>query len=176
MDEQTKPKRGRGRPKAILAPRAPLPSFPNRLDIQDAIVEWIGEGKTLRDFCRQPNTPSFRVVYDWLDSDKDFASRFARAREIGADAIAYEALEIIDTVPDRAVGADGSSRYDAAHVTWLRNRAEQRLKLLAKWNPKRYGDRQIIAGDADEPVKVEASFDVFGELLKALSTTRQDGN
>jgi len=50
---------------------------------------------------------------------------------------------------------------------------ETRLKLLAKWNPRKYGDKTILAGDDQAPVVVEASFDIFGELLKNLALKRQ---
>jgi hypothetical protein len=50
----------------------------------DAIVEWIAEGKTLREFCRQPNTPGWRTVYLWREAHPEFEARIARARDMGA--------------------------------------------------------------------------------------------
>lgn len=108
--------------------------------ICDAVVDWISEGKTLRDFCRQDGMPHYSTVYEWVKMDESFAQRFAHARDIGADVIAEEALEIIDQEAELICGED-STRRDAAHAAWLRNRAEFRLKLLAKWNPKKYGDK-----------------------------------
>jgi hypothetical protein len=87
---------------------------------------------------------SFSTVYLWCDKDEDFAQRFARAREIGHDVIAEECLEIIDTEAEMAETTSqsgGSSHRDSAHVSWMKNRVEMRLKLLAKWNPKKYGDK-----------------------------------
>ena len=82
-----------------------------------------------------------------MGKDKEFAQRFAHARDIGHDAIADECLEIIDTDPEMAesisTSGSSSSHRDSAHVGWLKNRAEMRLKLLAKWNPKKYGDKTI---------------------------------
>ena len=94
----------------------------------------------MREYCRMPGSPNWRTVYDWLEKDEDFATRFARARDAGADAIAEQALEIIDQVPDMAV-TEGGKRVDPGFVAWQRNRAEYRLKLLSKWNPKKYGDK-----------------------------------
>ena len=68
----------------------------------------------------------------------------ARARELGHYAIAEETLEIIDTPPEFAESwsqGGGSKHRDSAHAAWLKNRVEQRMKLLAKWNPKKYGDK-----------------------------------
>lgn len=107
-------------------------------DHADAVCEHISSGKTLADYLRQsPNMPSVETFYDWLDADDAFRARYHEARERGADMIAMQALEIIDT---EAEIVEGKHR-DSAHVMWLKNRAELRLKLLAKWHPKRYGDK-----------------------------------
>jgi hypothetical protein len=108
--------------------------------LAENICEWIAEGRTLREFCRQDGAPSWRVVYVWLEKEQDFAIRYGLAREMGFDAIAEDTLGIIDTEPD-VITSEGGSRRDGAHVAWLKNRVEQRMKLLAKWNPKRYGDK-----------------------------------
>jgi hypothetical protein len=51
---------------------------------------------------------------------------------------------------------------------------ETRLKLLAKWNPKKYGDRQILAGDADNPLTVTPESTFFADLLTKMEQTRRD--
>ena len=110
----------------------------------EEIVEWISQGKTLREFCRLEGKPAWRTVYAWMEKDKDFYARIAHARDLGYDAIAEETLEIIDTAPEFAESwsKDGGSKHrDSAHATWLKNRVEQRMKLLAKWSPKKYGDK-----------------------------------
>jgi len=49
---------------------------------------------------------------------------------------------------------------------------ETRLKLLAKWNPKKYGERLAVAGDAENPLKVEAELGAE-KLLKAILENAQ---
>jgi hypothetical protein len=49
---------------------------------------------------------------------------------------------------------------------------ETRLKLLAKWNPKKYGDATTIRGDDEAPLVAEVSFDIFGEMLRAVALKR----
>jgi len=126
MTTKPKPKMGRP-PEAVPEDKA------------QAICEWISLGNTLRQWCRE-NDIHYSTVYLWMEKDADFSQRFARARDVGHDAIADEALAIIDTFPVETV-SDSGSRLDAGHVSWLKNRAEMRLKLLAKWNPKKYGDK-----------------------------------
>jgi len=49
---------------------------------------------------------------------------------------------------------------------------ETRLKLLAKWNPKKYGEKLALAGDAENPLKVEAELGAE-KLLKAILENAQ---
>jgi hypothetical protein len=95
-------------------------------ELADLIIEQITEGKPLRQICREQGV-SKTAIYDWLDDDPELNGRFARARERGGHEIADECLEIAD---DRE--EDPASR---------RVMIETRLKLLAKWNPRQYGDK-----------------------------------
>ena len=72
-----------------------------------------------------------------MEADEKFAADFARARELGADAIAEDSMRIVDELPER--GPDG--KIDPGSVAHAKLRAEHRLKLLAKWSPKKYGDK-----------------------------------
>lgn len=135
-----------------MAGRPPEPVPQN---IADELVIWISEGKTLRDFCRQDGKPHFTTVYDWLEKDEQFALRFARARSIGEDVIAMECLEIADDATNDFVETfdkKGGKRVipDMELVNRSRLRVDTRLKLLAKWNPKKYGERvqnEIVGKD-----------------------------
>ena len=111
--------------------------------VEDEICRRLSEGETLRAICRDEGMPPWRSVYDWIAQDEGFAARFARAREVGADAIAEETLDILDAPPERT-NTEHGDKVDSGYVAWQKNRAEQRLKLLAKWFPKKYGDKQEI--------------------------------
>jgi hypothetical protein len=115
-------------------------------EIQDEICNRIAEGEPLRQICRDEHMPSWTTVYAMAQDDGAFAERIARARELGADAIAEEVLEIIDDGRN-----DWMERFDeegnatgrqanGEHIQRSKLRAEMRLKLLAKWSPKKYGD------------------------------------
>ena len=117
--------------------------------VVNEIIEWIAHGNTLRSYCRQKNKPNRRTIYNWLEKDDgDFIARFAHARDMGADAIAEECLEIIDAPPPLC-GSEGNTRLDPAAVQMQKNRVEARLKLLAKWNPKKYGERVGVEAKGD---------------------------
>jgi len=112
-------------------------------------------------------------VYDWMRKDADLSTAIACAREIGQDAIAEDIYQLIEQPPERIEDEKGYSRIDNGHVQWVKMQSEIKLKLLAKWNPKRYGDRVTHSGDDQNPVVVEQNVSVFGELLKALKMARQ---
>ena len=112
-------------PSKIGRPPEPVPQ-----DLADDLVAWLTLGKPLREWCRQDGNPDWRTVYYWMDKDPDFVARIARAREDGHDVIADECKELADTKP-----------ADQVEVAWRRLQVETRLKLLAKWNPKKYGDK-----------------------------------
>lgn len=121
-------------------------------EMADKIVEWIASGKTLRAFCREPGSPGWRTVYDWISSDQSFAARIAHARDLGADAIAEEALAIADTtVEGVTVTTDdkGTKEVRGDMLGHRKLQVETRLKLLAKWYPQKYGDKieQTHRGD-----------------------------
>lgn len=126
--------------KRMGRPPEPVPQ-----DKADAIIAWISAGKTLREWCRE-NDLHYSTVYLWMEKDEDFAQRFARAREIGQEVIAEEALSITDEPPERILTEQGD-KVDPGYVAWAKNRAELRLKLLAKWNPKRWGDKVDLTSD-----------------------------
>jgi hypothetical protein len=48
---------------------------------------------------------------------------------------------------------------------------ETRLKLLAKFNPKKYGDRIALAGDPASPIKIEAQVEADNFLATILKNT-----
>lgn len=112
-------------------------------EVAKLICERLETGEPLLQILRDAGMPAPRTVYDWIDAHPDFAARFARARDIGFDAIAEDTMAIVDQIPERTLTEHGD-KVDPGHVAWLKNRAEQRLKLLAKWSPKRYGDKQQI--------------------------------
>ncbi len=117
------------------------PPEPVPQDKAEEIIAWVSNGKTLRDYCRQDDAPGFSTVYDWLAKDNEFALRFARARETGHDVIAEECLAIADDSSDDVDQTPTGPRANSEFIQRSKIRIETRLKLLSKWNPKKYGDK-----------------------------------
>ena len=105
-------------------------------EIVDTIIKEVSEGVPLAEVRRRMGI-GHTTWYSWVEGDPELAERIARAREAGEEAIAADAMRIVDEPPPSTM--NGST--DSGHVAWAKNRAEIRLKLLAKWNPKKWGDK-----------------------------------
>ncbi|HEV2540207.1 MAG TPA: hypothetical protein VGU03_10920 [Frateuria sp.] len=106
--------------------------------------------------CRDLKVP-VRTVNDWRAADPDIAAQFDEARDLGYDAIAHDTLVIADTplvgVVEKLELVKSKNGRSKLVVTERRNedmlghrklQVETRLKLLAKWDPRRYGDKQQL--------------------------------
>ena len=116
-------------------------------EIADEICSRISDGEPLRKICRDIHMPSWRAVYDWIENDKGFASRIARARDLGFDSIAEEALEIADTPVVGEETEDDGTTVKIRRADMLGHRKLQvhtRLQLLAKWCPAKYGEKRAV--------------------------------
>lgn len=105
--------------------------------------------------------PNYTIVYGWMDADADIAQRIARARELGADAIAESILEIADDARNDYMESQDDQggvayKLNGEHIQRSKLRAEMRLKLLAKWQPKKYGDKLELDNKHSGSVQVEA--------------------
>jgi len=128
-------------------------------ELAEALIDWIASGQTLRAFCRQDGYPAWRTVYDWIEADEALAARIAHARDLGADAIAEEALQIADTTQEGVTlttDEKGTKEVRGDMLGHRKLQIETRLKLLAKWNPKKYGDKveTTHVGDRERPIVV----------------------
>lgn len=135
-------------------------------DYLPEVHAWIESGKTLRAYCRQDGKPSYGTVYDWLEEDAEQNSRFAHARDLGEAQILQECLEIADNTQIGEIVTqkpDGSQEIKTADMIEHRKlRIETRLKLLAKWNPKKYGDKvqQEVSGPGGAAVPVSITVEL----------------
>jgi len=113
------------------------------VDYIDEILEWVSNGRTLRSYCRQEAKPSWQTVYRWMDKDKVFADRFAESRDRGFDSLAQQCLDI----------AENGNPGDVARA---KLRVWTTLQLLAKWDPRRYGEVRRLehTGDQKQTVTV----------------------
>lgn len=117
----------------------------------------LSNGEPLASICRDEHMPEVRTVSDWKKAHDSFAADFARAREEGFDALAAEALAIADTPAEGIRIKDGKDGREITTEDMLGHRrlqVETRLKLLAKWCPKKYGEKVELEHTGEVDVRV----------------------
>lgn len=94
------------------------------------IADRLSKGEPLAVICRDEHMPSDTTVRNWMNADEAVSSAIARGRELGWDMIAHNARTV--------ARGKGESTQDIQRDKLI---IETDLKLLAKWDPKRYGDK-----------------------------------
>ena len=143
MSETTKRKRGR-------------PSKYSEA-LASEICSRLAEGESLRKISKDTSIPAISTVMGWLFDGKhaDFSEQYARARDLQADVLFDEALEIADdTSKDWTTEKDGTRVLDHEHVQRSRLRVDTRKWAAVKLAPKRYGDKLQHTGDGGGPIRV----------------------
>lgn len=129
--------------------------YADRENLVREICARLSTGEPLAQICRDMHMPGVQTVADWAAADDSISVSIARAREAGFDAIAADCLAIADDssqdfkqvfvagdTPDDL--AKAPKAFDSEHVQRSKLRVDTRLKLLAKWDPKRYGEKQQV--------------------------------
>lgn len=153
----------------------PAPDKADTLEGQ-MIADYVRSGMTLTAACRTLAI-GVRTVYDWIDKSERFAALMEQARLDGYDAIADQVVQIADdTDNDYEEGTDrfGNPKLflNKEHIQRSKLRAEVRMKLLAKWHPKKYGDKLEIEQKSatvaipvgDDPIAAQRAYE---DLMKS---------
>jgi hypothetical protein len=139
--------------------------------IADLICKRIAEGESLRGILRKsPELPHMSTIMKWLADFKPFAEQYARARELQADALVEESLEIAD---------DGTNDWmekldkDGENIGWQVNgealqrsklRVEQRRWWAGKLKPKVYSDKLNVEHSGSLDITTMSREDLLAEL------------
>lgn len=151
-----------------------MPMYTDRKALITEICTRLASGEPMAVICRDVHMPAVRTVAEWADADADISASIARARIEGYDVLAAQCLTIADTpllgVEEKVTPAVKNQQGDVMvpeSVEFKRGdmlghrklQIETRLKLLAKWDPKRYGDMQ--------KVELSGQVDTVGILTEA---------
>lgn len=119
--------------------------------IREFCIELATSHISLRTFCKKKNVPASSVI-DWINEDKDYAERYARAKEMQADFLAEEIIEISEHREEDHTAFTGSNVVQRDRL-----RIDARKWVAAKLKPQKYGDR------VQQDVTVKAEQPLFGE-------------
>lgn len=117
------------------------------------VLDAIAEGKSLRQIERAGG-PKLSTFLTWAAHDKELADQYARAMEIRSERLADELVEIADDGTNDFMRTDAGLAYNAEHVQRSKLRVDTRKWLLAKLQPKKYGEKieQTHVGDPNKPI------------------------
>ncbi|MDN5449596.1 MAG: DNA packaging protein [Enterobacterales bacterium] len=111
-------------------------------EVAEDICNLLMLGESLRSICKRSDMPAIRTVMYWLQRHEDFMQQYARAREIQAELLAEEVIEIADdSSGDVIVDDEGNEQTNHERVARSRLRVDARKWYASKLSPKRYGDR-----------------------------------
>ena len=128
-------------------------------ELVDSVLDRIEDGTPLMAICRDDGMPRMRTWYDWCEQDEHLAARFSRARAIGRDMIAQQALDIADdTSQDWKEGPNGPVP-DFEVIARSKLRFDGRLRLLACWEAGSYTPKTSVhhTGQVDIAATLEAA-------------------
>ncbi|KRG52697.1 terminase small subunit-like protein [Stenotrophomonas beteli] len=117
--------------------------------LADAICDLLVDGKSLRTICSTAKMPSRSTVIRWLAEDEAFRNQYARARELQADTLAEEILDIADkAVLGERLKKDGKGKVLERQTGDMVERSklmiDARKWYAGKLQPKKYGERVAL--------------------------------
>ena len=121
----------------------------------------LAEGEPLAVICRDIGIPR-RTVNQWRQDDAEIDALFLEARDDGFDAIASGLRKIV-----RRDGRKGKDSITSVQRDKLI--AETEMKLLAKWDPRRYGDKLITENTTHTTVEVVDTDEMDRRLDRAIA-------
>lgn len=107
----------------------------------DDVLAALAESGNLSKACRETGV-SKTTFLRWCDASPENADRYVRAREAGLDAEADRAIEEALTAEKADLG---------------RLALDARKWYLSKLLPKKYGDKQLVGSDPDNPLPASVS-------------------
>ena len=95
-------------------------------------------GTPLTTICKAKNSPSLSKVYDWIQTNKEFASKILTARRIAAQTYLDKMIEELDVADNRNISV---IREKLHHYRWMAS------KLIGI-----YGEKQQV--NVDQKIEI----------------------
>jgi hypothetical protein len=124
----------------------------------ETVCERVENGEFTRPVLRELGITK-HAFYDYVNADPERQKRYQEAKDDGEEEVLLEGLRIVDNTDE-----DPASR---------RVRSEFRLKALAKFNPKRWGERMAL--DHGGTLRVGAAPELTDEELARIAAGGSEG-
>ena len=118
---------------------------PSKETIKNEVINRISNGESLLNICRDDKMPCRDTICEWLSKDKTFSDKYERAREVRADRIFDEILEIADdSSGDYVKGDEGEIVLNREAIERAKLKIDARKWILAKMVPKKYSEKMEL--------------------------------
>ena len=114
-------------------------------ELADLICTMLTEGYSLNKITKLDNMPCMRSIFNWMGKYPDFMQKYTYARELQAEHMAAEILNIADDSEDDIIefeiteGVKGT-QTNHEHIQRSKLRVDTRKWLMSKLLPKKFGD------------------------------------
>ena len=138
-------------------------------ELADEICERLSSGRSLLNICGDKDIPGTTTIYRWLldDEKKDFWDKYARARNMQAEKMFDELLNIADDGQNdwmEIQTRNGSIEVINQEVMQRsRLRVDTRKWYLSKVLPKKFGEKVDITSGGERIQSNSITFINFGE-------------
>lgn len=151
------------------------------------ILDEISTGKSLDAVVRDDmglSLPSRETIYTWLreghnNFDAVFSDDYERARDLRAERIFEEILEISDTPIEGEVTKIGTAGIEVTKSDMINHRrlqVDSRKWILARMSPKKYGDKiETTIQGGDKPIETVDYSQLSPEFLEELAKQSNAG-
>jgi hypothetical protein len=104
--------------------------------LSDEICRRLSLGETMTSVCNDSGMPEYGTMWRWMKEDERFREESAHARELGTHALADQCIAIAD---DPTLDPQDK-----------RIRIDTRIRLIGKWNQKKYGDKIELESNSNQ--------------------------
>lgn len=145
-------------------------------ELGDLICALIAEGQSLRKICKLDDMPHISTVLLWVlrgergeETYKPLFEQYTRAREIQAEVLADEVVDIADdSSEDELFTEEGKRVFNNEFAARSKIKIDARKWYAGKVRPKKYGDKIINQHEPGEGVTE------FTLSLKAKDGDKED--
>jgi len=145
-------------------------------ELGDRICELIAESEIgiKKIIAENDWMPSVATLFMWIRIYDDFEKQYARAKEMQAETLAEQILEISDDSSGDNLITEGGVIENREFVNRSRLRVDSRKWLASKLLPKKYGDRTAIehSGELRTPEPPPIIFNISPEVAKEVMEAR----
>lgn len=118
-------------------------------ELAEAICRRIAEGESVRAIVKDEAMPAASTIFRWLldETKKEFWEQYARARNIQAELMFEELLDIADET--NGIIKKGAEKKSGAYAQSQRLRVDTRKWYLSKVLPKKFGEKLDVTSGGE---------------------------